>query len=171
LRVYCGIDVDILLKDEKGYVPASYTWTRCAMGLKPSPYFAVQQNTRAKRHMLGDPEDESNVFRWDRVIVNLPGSEWYDPSKPLIYKVRVDGTIAAEIVGYVDDNRVTSSTEEEAWLASSRVAKSAAWLGLQDAARKRRPPSQRPGPWAGCVAYVGKDYVKKVCHTETLEED
>jgi hypothetical protein len=161
LRVYCGIDVDILLKDEKGYVPASYTWTRCAMGLKPSPYFAVQQNTRAKRHMLGDPEDESNVFRWNRVIVNLPGSEWYDPSKPLIYKVRVDGTIAAEIVGYVDDNRVTSSTEEEAWLASSRVAKSAAWLGLQDAARKRRPPSQRPGPWAGCVAYVGKDYVKK----------
>eukprot|EP00978_Attheya_sp_CCMP212_P014301 scaffold36374_cov58-Attheya_sp.AAC.7 len=111
------------------------------MGLKPSPYFAVQQNTRAKRHMLGDPEDESNVFRWDRV--------------------RVDGTIAAEIVGYVDDNRVTSSTEEKAWLASSRVAKSAAWLGLQDAARKRRPPSQRPGPWAGCVAYVGKDYVKK----------
>eukprot|EP00978_Attheya_sp_CCMP212_P035281 scaffold152493_cov59-Attheya_sp.AAC.1 len=105
LRVYCGIDVDILLKDEKGYVPASYTWTRCAMGLKTSPYFAVQQNTRAKRHMLGDPEDESNVFRWDRVIVNLPGSEWYDPSKPLIYKVRVDGTIAAEIVGYVDDNR------------------------------------------------------------------
>eukprot|EP00978_Attheya_sp_CCMP212_P042877 scaffold269462_cov51-Attheya_sp.AAC.1 len=161
LRAYCGIDVDLLLQDEEGYIPSSYTWARCAMGLKPSPYFACQQNTRAKRHMLGEPEDDSNVFRWDMVIVNLPGNVVYDPSMPLIYKVRKDGTIAADIVCYVDDNRVTAGSEEDAWRLSSRVAKSASWLGLQDAARKRRPPSQRPGPWAGCVAYVGKDYVKK----------
>jgi hypothetical protein len=111
--------------------------------------------------MLGEPADEENVFRWDRVIVNLPGNGKYDPSKPLIYKVRKDGSIAADIVCYVDDNRVTAGSEEDAWRSSSRVAKSASWLGLQDAARKRRPPSQRPGPWAGCVAYVEKDDVKK----------
>eukprot|EP00978_Attheya_sp_CCMP212_P026662 scaffold88179_cov67-Attheya_sp.AAC.1 len=111
--------------------------------------------------MLGYPNLDDNVFRWDRVIVNLPGNPRYDPSKPLIYKVRCDGTIAAEIVGYVDNNRVTSSTEEEAWRASSKVAKTASWLGLQDAARKRRPQSQRPGPWAGCVAYVSKTSVRK----------
>eukprot|EP00978_Attheya_sp_CCMP212_P029827 scaffold107351_cov30-Attheya_sp.AAC.1 len=158
---YCGIDVDVLMEGEVGYVKCSYTWTRCAMGLKPSPYFACQKNIRAKRYMLGDPEDDDNVFNWDNVIVNLPGNGKYDPSMPLIYKVRKDGTIAADIVCYVDDNRVTAVSEEDAWRSSSRVAKSASWLGLQDAARKRRPPSQRPGPWAGCVAYVGKDYVKK----------
>eukprot|EP00978_Attheya_sp_CCMP212_P046181 scaffold377919_cov55-Attheya_sp.AAC.3 len=162
LRAYCGIDVDLLLKDETGYIKANYTWIRCAMGLKPSPYFACQQNTRAKRYILGDPEDEDNVFCWDRVIVNLPGNGKYDPSKPLIYKVQKDGTIAADIVCYVDNTRVTAGSEEDAWRASCRVAKAAAWLGLQDGARKRRPSSQRPGPWAGCVAYIGKDDVKQL---------
>jgi hypothetical protein len=28
------------------------------------------------------------------------------------------------------------------------------WLGLQDAARKRRDPSQSPGPWAGSIVIV-----------------
>jgi hypothetical protein len=159
LRAYCGIDVDLLMRDDPDYKPTPFTWTRCAMGLKPSPYFAVQQNTRAKRVMLGDPTDPKNVFRWETVVVNLPGNPQYDPSKPRVYKVRADGTIASDIVCYVDDNRVTAPTEEEAWLASSRVAKTASWLGLQDAARKRRPPSQRPGPWAGGVAYVSKTAV------------
>eukprot|EP00978_Attheya_sp_CCMP212_P025974 scaffold84635_cov31-Attheya_sp.AAC.1 len=66
LRAYCGIDVDLLLKSEPGYVEGNYAWARCAMGLKPSPYFACQQNTRAKRVMLGKPKVEENVFRWDR---------------------------------------------------------------------------------------------------------
>eukprot|EP00978_Attheya_sp_CCMP212_P008743 scaffold20529_cov53-Attheya_sp.AAC.4 len=115
LRAYCGIDVDVLMEGEVGYVKCSYTWTRCAMGLKPSPYFACQQNIRAKRYMLGNPEDDDNVFNWDDVIVNLPGNGKYDPSMPLIYKVRKDGTIAADIVCYVDDNRVTAGSEEDAW--------------------------------------------------------
>ena len=64
--------------------------------------------------MLGDPTDPKNVFRWETVIVNLPGNPQYDPSKPRVYKVRADGTIASDIVCYVDDNRVTAPTEEEA---------------------------------------------------------
>jgi hypothetical protein len=59
----------------------------------------------------------------------------YNPSKPTVYKVWRDGVIAADLVGYVDaDNCVIAPTEEEAWWSSSRVAKIAAWLGLQDAA-------------------------------------
>eukprot|EP00978_Attheya_sp_CCMP212_P031352 scaffold118127_cov59-Attheya_sp.AAC.1 len=80
--------------------------------------------------------------------MNLPGNVDHDPSKPNVYKVRTDGSIAADIVSYVDDNRVSAGSRESAWLASSKVAKTASWLGLQDAARKRRPPSQRPGAWA-----------------------
>ena len=31
---------------------------------------------------MGDPEDGSNPFQWDRVILNLPFTEVYDPSMP-----------------------------------------------------------------------------------------
>jgi hypothetical protein len=42
--------------------------------------------------------------------------------------------------------------EELTWQASSRFAKIASLLGLQDTPRKRRPPSQQPGAWSGpCV--------------------
>eukprot|EP00978_Attheya_sp_CCMP212_P027155 scaffold90616_cov31-Attheya_sp.AAC.2 len=122
LRAYCGVDIELLMKNDTTHRPGTYTWTQCAMGLKPSSYFAVQQNTRAQRVMLGDRHDPMNV--------------------------RTDGSIAADIVSYVDDNRVSADSRESAWLASSKVAKTASWLGLQDAARKRRPPSQRPGAWA-----------------------
>ena len=59
--------------------------------------------------------------------------------------------MATDIHVYVDDVRITAPTKELAWLASSRVAKQCSWLGLQDAARKRREPSQVPGSWAGAV--------------------
>jgi hypothetical protein len=35
------------------------------------------------------------------------------------------------------------------WLASSKFANTASYLGLQDAARKRMAPSQNPEPWFG----------------------
>jgi hypothetical protein len=50
-------------------------WVRAAMGLKSSPYQAVQGILVAKEVILGDCMDSSNVFRWDDVRMNLPGSE------------------------------------------------------------------------------------------------
>jgi hypothetical protein len=41
------------------------------------------------------------------------------------------------------------------------VAKVCCWLGLQDAARKRREPSQKPGVWAGLVVSTDGDNVYK----------
>lgn len=157
LRQYAGVDLTQLLGGE--FKEDVYgTWNRNAMGLKSSPYLSVQGGLQAKRLMLGDPHDvsgesdeEGNPFQWDSVVQNLPGSHAYDPTLPWIYKVRKDGRMATDLHVYIDDVRITGADEETAWRASSRVAKCCSWLGLQDAARKRRQPSQTPGAWAGSV--------------------
>ena len=43
-----------------------------------------------------DRLDDNNVFRWENVILNLPSLDLYDPSLPWVYRVREDGTIAAD---------------------------------------------------------------------------
>ena len=49
-------------------------------------------------------------------------------------KVRLDGALASEVIEYVNDLRMTAHLEDQAWLASSQMAKGLCWLGLQDAA-------------------------------------
>jgi hypothetical protein len=108
--------------------------------------------------LLGDPTDETNVFAWSEVVANIPGSRGYAVGKPWVYKRQVDDCIASDVCIYVDDGRSTGNEEETAWRASSKFAKTASFLGLQDAARKRMAPSQAPEPWFGAKAsttYVG----------------
>jgi hypothetical protein len=95
-------------------------------GLKPSPYASVQGVLRAKQMMVGDRRNETNPFQWERVEMNLPGSEEYDPTFPWIANIRKGGRVAADLHQYVDDLRLTAPDKELAWEASSGVAKSAA---------------------------------------------
>jgi hypothetical protein len=125
------------------------------MGLKPSPYASVKGALRAKQKMLGNRHDSGNPFQWEKVQLNMPGSDDYDPKIPWIAKVMKDGRLAADIHQYVDDLRLTAPDKELAWRVSSRVAKMCIWLELQDAARKRREPSQTPGAWAWLGHYAG----------------
>jgi hypothetical protein len=71
-----------------------------------------------------------------------------------------------DIHSYVDDNRETAPTAEMAWLASCQVAKTCSWLGLQDAARKRRPPAMETGAWAGTVVHASELEVTKLVSQE-----
>jgi len=64
-----------------------------------------------------------------------------------------DGKIACNTITYVDDLHTRGNTREEARQTSRRVASRLNWLGLQDAARKRRDPSLTPGPWAGSIIH------------------
>ena len=109
--------------------------------------------------MKGNTVDSENPFAYDYVDLNLPGSVSYDPTKPWFRVMRVDGTLAAILVIYVDDERVQCSTEEAAWLAAHQVATRESYLGIQDAARKRRPPSQNPGAWAGSIIRTNNEEV------------
>ena len=170
IRKYTGVDLTALFPEESdvgsGKKRKWEAWVRCAMGITVSPYQTTQCSQRVKRVIFGCRFDKKNIFRWARVEINLPGSVEYDPSKPWICNVREDGSIAADIHTYVDDLRGTAPTREEAWLASSAMAKGALYFGLQDAARKRRPPSQTPGAWAGAVVETTGDAVFKTVSEE-----
>ena len=144
--------------------------TRQAVELRPSPHQAVQGALRAKRVALGDRHDKANVFAWSAVELNLPGSSGYDPARPWISKRRTDGRITSDIHLFVDDNRETAATQELAWRAGSRMAETWAWLGLQDAARKRREPSIHLGAWAGSVVHVEDDAVYKLVTQERWDK-
>jgi hypothetical protein len=64
---------------------------------------------------------------------------------------RSTNSIAGDILAFVDDLRASGSTPEQAWQIARQVASRLQYLGIQDAPRKRRPPVQTPGAWAGCV--------------------
>lgn len=172
LMKFCGVDLSQLLPEERsgrdGMVTA--VWMRSAMGLKSSPHNAVQGAQRAKRLIMGIPSDVSNPFHWDKVILNLPGSDCYDATKPWLFQIRKDGRIASDWSQYVDDVRLTAASEELAWQCSSKAAKGLAFLGLQDAARKRRKPSQTPGAWAGATVTTDGDAVRKGVTQERWEK-
>ena len=134
-------------------------WTRCAMGLKSSPYIAIKCMLLIKEKILGDAEDSSNVFRWESVLLNLPGMESYDSSKPWVSKRRAEGILAADCVPFVDDYRECAPSNEETWKAAQKISSTMAFYGAQDASRKRGFPSLTPGPWAGIVISTEGDGV------------
>lgn len=137
-------------------------WTRCGMGFVSSPYTATQGTAFAEEMIRGDSVDPTNVFRWDSVTLNLRGSETYKPCNPWVYKTRFDRTsdsigMANNFKIYVDDVRTIGSSYSECRLASRKVASIFGYLGIQDATRKRRDPSQTPGPWADSIVTMTKD--------------
>jgi len=164
LRKYCGVDLTQLFpewKDPKFRLLVG-RWTRNAMGLKPSPYNSVQGALVAKHFVMGNPKDPANPFSWDHLKFNLPGSPDYDATLPRLMKIRKDGLLASGVVQYIDDLRIMAASKELAWLCSSRMAKGLSFLGLQDAARKRRECTQNPGAWAGAVISTNNGLFKSV---------
>jgi hypothetical protein len=108
MQALCRVDLTEFFRQDGSETGQKHVlwekWAQAAMGLKPSPYQAVQTILVAKEVILGDRRDEKNVFWWDEVRMNLPGSEKYDPSLPWVSKIRLnDGCIAADLFIYVDD--------------------------------------------------------------------
>jgi hypothetical protein len=124
------------------------------MGLKSSPYNAIQGLLFAEEVLRGNPNDPENIFRWSDLRLNLPGSSDYCPGQPWISKVRKDGATACDFIVYFDDTRAGGNGWAEARRACRVIGMKLSYLGLQDAARKRRAPSQTPGPWAGSVVGI-----------------
>jgi hypothetical protein len=159
IRPYTGVDFTKYFPNEKGSAVWE-PWQRAAMGLRSSPYQAVQAMAIAEEFIRGNRLDPKNIFRWDQVEFNLPGSVDYDPSMPWVYKIRLsDGKIAVDVFGFVDDFRQTGNSKKEAWLAARQVASRSNYLGIQDAPRKRRDGSSTPGAWTGSIIRTGEDGV------------
>ena len=181
-RRFVGIDVTKLFEDDddlnKSHMEeeikrkinsgklAWLQWTRCAMGLKCSPHQTIKAILFVEEFIKGLTNDETNPFHISKVITNLPGEAEYDPSKPWFYSINKDDNMASVLAIYVDDERIHSSTEEGAWEAAHLVSTRESYLGIQDAARKRRPPTQVAGAWAGFIIRTNDTEVGKMVSLE-----
>ena len=159
LQPYTGVDVEHYIPsdgDHKNWL----RWLRAGMGFKSSPYQSCQGMMVAEEVIKGNHRTLSNPFHWDKVILNLPGCESFDPSIPWVCKIRVsDGKVACDFYIYVDDIRVTGSNGNETSLSCRKVTSLLNWLGIQDAPRKRRKASRMAGAWAGSVIYTTAEEV------------
>jgi len=127
-------------------------WTRLWFGFTSSPHGAVRFLSIAEEQARGDHLSPNNPFYWDRVILNLPCSDKFDPSMPWIYKWDSNvKKIAGDFVIFVDDMRVTGHSMENCWQCGRRLSSYIQRLGIQEAARKRKPPSLNADAWAGSV--------------------
>jgi hypothetical protein len=117
LRQFSGIDltpfVEILaglgfqlVVDSDGLYKVH--WSRCWMGCKPSPFFAVRFYYWAEEFARGCHLDKTNSMRWDNVKFNIPGDPEFNPCKPRVMKWDDEiENIAGDILGFVDDLRAS----------------------------------------------------------------
>ncbi len=87
------------------------------MGLTSSPYVNTKGQLLATEVVLGDRHDPGNLFRWEKVIPNLPGSEHCEPRFPRLWKAQDADSrrLVVPLVQYVDDLQVAGSTEVNCW--------------------------------------------------------
>ena len=145
IRPFSGVDVSKLFPGKR---TVWYRWEQTFMGFRSSPFNACKMFSITLEVIRGDRSDATNPFRWNKVTFNFPGMETYDPSKPWVLKYFHE-TPAGDLEVYVDDVRPYGPTEELCHQVRRRAAQIIQYLGQQDASRKYRPPSQKPGPWCG----------------------
>jgi hypothetical protein len=157
LRAKAGVDVtelaadwNIKLEEGQRWI---LRWERSLMGVWSSPYNCVRIYLLGEEIIRGDRMSVTNPMRWDKVILNLPGTRSYDPSRPWLYKYdSVNNRLAAFLVSYVDDLRTGShGNQDDGDEVVHHVAARLNYLGQQDASRKRGFASHKPGAWAGAV--------------------
>ena len=155
IRPYCGVDVSRLFKED-GH--KWLRWNRTLMGFRSSPYLAVKMFGWTLDMIKGNRHDARNPFRWNEVQINLPGSRCYDPRKAWICKVW-DKQECNDAKAYVDDIRIYGGSERGTRKATRRASSVTQYLGEQNADRKNRPPSTRPGPWCGSFFGISDESV------------
>ena len=143
-------------------------WGRLFMGMKPSPYNAVRFYYWGEEFAMGNLRDESNPFGFDRVILNLPGMDTYDTTKPKIMKWNsARNHMSGGVVTFVDNVRMTGSSREHAHEVHRQFTSRMQYLGIQDAPRKFRPPSQnQAGAWTETIFKITKNVKSKTVSLE-----
>jgi hypothetical protein len=148
---YAGMDLGPLEYTTDESTHRWVCWQRNLMGFRSSPYNSVKMYWIAEEVIKGDRHDQKNAFWWDHILLNLPGTPGYTPSKAWVSKRRRDGSLASDMATFVDDQRLAAGGEKDMVEAGHTVSTREAYLGLQDALRKIRAymGSRYPGAWAG----------------------
>ena len=147
-------------------------WSRLFMGMRPSPYGAVRFYYWGEEVARGDPAGVNNPMGYDSIRLNLPGMGDYDPQWPKVMKwVSNPGVVAGDAVTFVDDVRLTGFSKENCHDVHRQFASRFQWLGMQDAPRKFRPPSQaNAGAWTGTIFRVTATNITKSVTQEKMEQ-
>lgn len=109
------------------------------------------------RELDGNSMSARTCLRWERSLMGVRSSPFNCVRIHLfgawMYKYdEVNGAMASFVVSYVDDLRTGSQRGKmECDRTTHTMAAGLNYLGEQDAARKRKSASQKPGPWAGAV--------------------
>jgi hypothetical protein len=91
--------------------------------------------------------------------MNLPEVEGDQPNLPRVTKLsKLAKAITYDVSTFGDETRAAGFNFENTWQVDHRFAARLQYLGIQDAPRKRRPPSQNPGACAGGL-YSSSDRV------------
>jgi hypothetical protein len=168
IRKCAGIQVDNLPShqfrpNEQGNSPGYLRWTRLFMGMRPSPYNAVRHYYWAEEFAKGNPNDEKNPMSFDEVKLNLPGMKDYNPTLPKVMKWNSAAhSVAGDVITFVDDVRITGFSKENCRNVHHQFASRIQYLGMQDAPRKFRPPSQdQAGAWTGTIFRIQGDAISQ----------
>ena len=70
------------------------TWTRTWMGLKCSPEHCVRFYCFMEEFIRGDQKEPTNHLRFDTVILNVIGSQSYNPTLPSVIKWDKNSTVS-----------------------------------------------------------------------------
>ena len=156
VRKFAGVDLRPLEFTEEECPHRWLYWTKNLMGFRSSPYNSVKMYLIAEEMIRGERLDSENPFRWHHAELNLPGTTSYNPARAWVTKRRVDGSLASDIVVFVDDKRLVGSGQQEVKDAGHRCSTREAYLGIQDALRKWRSAggTRTPGAWAGVVVHI-----------------
>ena len=84
MRKYCGVDVSCV--DGETNKRTFHCWQRMTMGMKPSPWVTIRLLSWMMEIVKDDHREASNPYRWDKIVLNLPGMKNYNPSMPWVYK-------------------------------------------------------------------------------------
>ena len=173
IRPYAGVDSFRPPKgDCRDRKRVFHRWNRNAMGMMPSPYNSTQGFAVASEFITGNLADPTNPFSWDTVKLNMPGTPTYNPSMPWCYRwdSRRD-ELPGFFSTYVDDIRTGGQGEDKCHHVSRRVASRTNYLGQQDAPRKRRKPSKKPGAWCGAIIVnLGDEGLYVTCSQEKWDK-
>lgn len=159
VRKCAGLQLDNNKSKKSSYL----RWSRVFMGMRPSPYIAVRHYYWAEEFAKGDPSLPGNPMAYNRIILNLPGMSDYNPALPKVMKWNEAAqAIAGDVITFVDYVRVTGFSKENFRSVHHQFASRIQYLGMQDAPRKFRPPSQsQAGAWTGTIFKITGDAITK----------
>jgi hypothetical protein len=172
LRPHAGVDLRSLSHCLKNYESPisdeeSELWGRLFMGMAPSPYIAIRMYYVAEKSCRGPASAKDNPMGYHEVCLNVPGSSDYNPSLPRVMKWnQAAKAIAGDVFTFVDDLRSSGHSVQNSWQVSHQLGSRLQYLGIQDAPRKRRPPSQTPDACAGGILSPANGRITKYFSVE-----